>query len=57
MGGEGWVGGLKNLVIALCMCSVQVYPLPGPIKWNRPCVIIQLVLQNPVTNVQEVSVT
>ena len=31
------------------MCSVQVQPLAGPIKWNRPGVTIWSVLQNPVT--------
>ena len=25
-----------SLAIALCMCSVQVWSLAGPIKWNRP---------------------
>ena len=38
-----------SLVIALCMCSVRVWPLAGPIKWNRPSVTIWSVFQNPVT--------
>ena len=38
-----------SLVIALCMCSVQVWPLAGPIKWNRPSVTIWSLFQNPVT--------
>ena len=33
---------------ALYMCSVQVQPLAGPIKWNRPGVTVWSVFQNPV---------
>ena len=40
-----------SLLMALCMCSVQVQLLAGTIKWNRPGVTIQLVFQNPVTDV------
>ena len=38
-----------NLVMALCRCNVQAWPLAGPIKWNRPSVKIRSVFQNPVT--------
>ena len=31
------------------MCSVRVWPVAGPIKWNRPSVTIRSVFQNPVT--------
>ena len=40
-----------SLVIALCMCSVQVWPLAGPMKWNRPSVKIWSVFRNLVTYV------
>ena len=38
-----------SLIITLCMCSVQVWLLARPIKWNRPNVTVWLVFQNPVT--------
>ena len=38
-----------SLVMTLCLYSIQVYPLAGPIKWNRPNVTIRSVFQNPVT--------
>ena len=41
-----------NLVMVLCMHSVQVQPLARPIKQNRPSVTIWLLFRNPITYVE-----
>ena len=34
------------------MCSVQVWPLVWPLKWNWPSVTIWSVFQNPLTYIE-----